>query len=159
MGRVYAVDFNELAVTAAQDLFEIKAPSSKVLRILQICVTQRTEIGDAQAEQLHFSVSRASGSYTSGSGGSAPTPRPLRAGDAAATFTAETGNTTRAAAGSGSLVRLLTRSEHVGSGLDLIFTPECVPEIGVSEALVVGLETAPADSITLAGYILVEELG
>lgn len=159
MGRMYAIQFNSVAVTAAQDLFEVVTDDDKVVILHEISVTQESDAGDAESEMIPFSLSRASGTYTSGSGGSTPTEQPLDAGDAAGSMTCEANNTTRASAGTGTLTKLWERAENVLAGFHYLPTPECRPVISGGAAFIVGLENAPADSLTMNGYMIVEEIG
>ena len=158
MGRIYTVTFSGLAVTTAIDFFEIIGASNKIVKIKRIKVAQSTEAGDAQSEQLRGCVKRMTGAYTSGSGGSAATPRPLDPGDAAATFTAETGNTSRATGGT-SVVLFEDSFNVLGPGFEFVATPEEEIVLAASSAIVIGLETAPADSVTFNGTVVVEEIG
>lgn len=158
MGRKYVVQFAAVAATVAQDLFEIKCASTKPLILHEIRITQDSDAGDSQSEQLRFTIKRFSGSYTSGSGGSTPSPVALVSGDASASFTCEANNTTRAAAGSGSLTTLLTTADNVHNGWHYLPTPECQMVAAAAEGFVVGLESTPADSLTFDGYAIVEEL-
>lgn len=157
MGRMYSVVISAASVSAAVDAFEITGAASKVLRIHEIKISQSSDAGDAQSEQIRVTAKRFTGAYTSGSGGSAPTPRPFNPSDAAAAFTAETGNTTQATGGTS--VTLLEDSFNVlGPGWHYLPTPESRIEIAASSALVVSI-TAPADALTVNGYAIVEEIG
>lgn len=157
MGRKYIVPIDAVSVSAIQDLFELTGASNKTLVIHEIKAGQSSDAGDAQSEQLKVTFKRFTGAYTSGSGGSAPTPRPLDPGDAAATFTAEINNTTQATGGTS--VTLHADSFNViGPGFHYLPIPEARIVIGPSSALVVSI-TAPADAITLNGYAIVEEVG
>lgn len=161
MGRMYVVQFSAVAVTAAQDLFELKATAAKGLILHECKITQDSDAGDAQSEQLRFTLKRAAGTYTSGSGGSAPAFEKVHSGDAAAAVTAEANNTTRAAAGTGTLTTLFPDGENIHNGWHHQPTPECRFDAlaGTSpEALIVGLESVPADSLTMNGYAIVEEV-
>lgn len=157
MGRKYVVRFSAVAVTAAQDLFEIKGSSTKPIRLLYAEVSQYTDEGDAQAELLAVSVSRYAGSYTSGSGGSTSTPEPLDEDDTAASFSCEINNTTRAAAGSGSLTKMKPSSWNVMAPWVYFPTPEQLAKAKATSGFIIGLDEAPADSITCQGYAIVEE--
>src|SRR5690242_16165892 len=95
--RVYTVTFQAVAITVSQDLFEITPADDKPVQFLGLFLAQNTDVGDAQDEILRWSVIR--GFTTSGSGGSAPTPRPTKRSDAAAGFAAEVNNTTKATTG------------------------------------------------------------
>lgn len=158
MGRIYRVPFNAVAVTAQQDLFEITAAAGKHCVIHEWNVSQATEVGDAQEEGLNLILKRGSSGTTSGSGGTAPTPVVQGTSNTAAGFTAEVNNTTKMSGGTITLeephnwnVRI-TPYRH-------IYTPETRPEIAPGERKTLELATTPADSITLSGYMIVEEMG
>ena len=51
MGIMYSVEFNEVAVTAVQDLFQIEAVTVPIV-IHECTISQRTDVGDAEAEAL-----------------------------------------------------------------------------------------------------------
>ena len=156
MGRMYAVTFENVAVTAAQDFFELTPADDKPLIVHMVSLSQSSDVGDAAEEMLRVKLIR--GHATSGSGGSAPTPVPLAASGAAAGFTAEVNNTTIAS--TGTAVDLHAEAFNIRSGLLYLPTPECRP--GVSQAgttLVVRLMAAPADSLSMSGTIIVEEMG
>lgn len=154
--RIYTVSFNAVAVTAAQDFFEISPADDKPVEIIGLFLSQYSDAGDAQDELLSWSVVR--GHTTSGSGGSAPTPRPVNPSDTAAGFTAEVNNTTIASAGTG--VTLHADSFNVRAGLPLWLPETC--EWGASQAnttIAVRLLAAPTDSLTMNGTLYVREHG
>lgn len=159
MGRMVIVQFAAVAATAAQDLFEIKASSTQPLILHEVRITQYSDVGDAASEALSFTVKRFAGSYTSGSGGSSPTPALLDSADSATGVTCEANNTSRAAVGTGSLTTLLTTADNIAPGWHFLPTPECRPKCKPAEGFIIGLETAPADSLTINGYAIVEEIG
>ncbi len=158
MGRLYSIMFDQVAVTAAQDLFEVLAPADAVMVVHALVITQSSDAGDAQSEQLHVTLKRVTGAPTSGSGGSSAVPQPLEQGDAAAGITAEVNNTTRLTGGSSTTI-LWPESWNVMAGMSFVPTPEMRPVISPSTRLVVGLETTPADSVTMNGVLIVEEIG
>lgn len=155
MSRVYTVSFNAVAVTAQQDLFEINAAAAKNCRILALFLSQSTEVGDAAEEGLNITIK--SGATTSGSGGSAPTPVPNNVTDAAAGFTAEVNNTTKATAGT--IVTHHPDNWNVRAPYVYIPTPQMQIELTGSRRLTVELGTTPADSITMSGCLYIEEFG
>lgn len=152
--RFYAVTFENVAVTAAQDFFELGAADDKPVRLAALYLSQSTEVGDAAEEMLRVKIIR--GHATSGSGGSAATPVPLRPGDAAAGFSAEVNNTTIASAGTA--VDLHAETFNVRSGLAYVPPPDQRPQAIQGGLLVVRLMAAPADSVTMSGTAIVEEL-
>lgn len=155
MGRVYTVSFTSVAVTAQQDFFEIVAAAGRPFRVLSLSLSQSTEVGDAAEEAL--SVIIKSGQSTSGSGGSAPTPVPTNATDAAAGFTAETNNTTKAS--TGTIVTHYPENWNIRQPFNLIFPDRMQLEIAGGRRMTVELATTPADSITISGSMAIEELG
>ena len=156
MGNIYVATFAAVAVTAAQDVFEITAPSNSRVAIREIRIGQYSDAGDSQAEMLSVTVIR--GHSTSGSGGTSPTPVPImgHAGVAASTTSVEANNTTIAS--SGTPVTLCADSFNVMAGWRYYPVPDERPIITNSGILVVRI-TAPADSLTLSGTIVFEEVG
>jgi hypothetical protein len=154
MGMMYAATFGAVAVTAAQDVFEIAAPSDKCVVIHEIVVEQSSDAGDAQAELLRIQAIR--GFTTSGSGGSPVTPAPLENGNAAAGSSVETNNTTVATIGT--TATLFDRAFNVQIGFFWQPTPECRIVLSPSQRLVVRIP-APADSLTVHGTMIFEEIG
>ncbi len=155
MGRVYAATFEAVAVTAQVDFFEITPADDKPVVIHEIRLAQSSDVGDAAEEMLRVKLIR--GHATSGSGGSAPTPVPLNEGDAAAGAAVETNNTTIAS--TGTAVDLLADAFNIRAGWLYVPTPECRPRCGQgASTIVLRLMAAPADSLTMSGTIVFEEL-
>lgn len=158
MGRIYSVPFSAVGISAAVDLFEVLAAAGKPFILHSIVIGQASDYGDAAAEGLSILIKRATGSYTSGSGGSTVTPA-KNTNDAAAGPTAETNNTTQASAGSGALTTIHADGFNVQSGWQFLPTPE--ERAGLmflpTEACIVSI-TAPADSLTTSGTLKFEEL-
>jgi len=155
MGRIYTAQFNAVAVTAQQDFFEINVPSDACVIIHDICLTQVSEIGDAQEEGL--AVLFKSGQTTSGSGGTTPTAVPKELGDVAYGGTVEANNTTKATAGT--IVTRHAWNWNIRIPFEKVFTPETRPVLSPGVRATLELATTPADSITVSGYVTFEELG
>lgn len=155
MSRCYSVSFAAVAVTAQQDFFELVAAAGKPLRILGYELSQSSDVGDAAEEGL--SVLLKSGSTTSGSGGSTPTPTPNNVTDTAAGFTAEANNTTKASAGT--IVTHHATNWNVRQALLVMYPEKLQPEIAGGRRATLELGTTPADSLTCSGTIWVEEFG
>lgn len=156
MGRMYSVEFENVAVSVAQDLFEITPADDKPCIVHGIYISQSSDVGDAEEEMLRVRIIR--GHATSGSGGSAPTPRPLNPTDPAAGFTAEANNTTIASAGTA--VNLHSEAFNIRTGWQYIPTPEMRPEVTQGQTtLVVRLLAAPTDALSMSGTLYIEELG
>lgn len=155
MSRFYWVDLTPTAVTVAADLVELTPADDVPIRIAGFNLAQTTDTGDAAEEIISLVWIR--GHATSGSGGSAPTPRPCSHSDTAASFTAETFNTTQASTGTG--VNLARHGWNVRVPIERPYTPEEM--VSCSQAnttIVLRMAAAPADSLTISGSILVEEL-
>lgn len=152
MGRMYSAAFEQVAVSAAQDLFEINAPADAVVIVHGFTISQSSDAGDAASEQLPILVHRGS---TSGSDGSAPTPAPMEVGDAAFGGTVEANNTSQSTEGT----ILHAESFNVMAGLAVWWTPETRPVISPSGRLIIELQSAPDDELTMDGTVYIEELG
>jgi hypothetical protein len=164
MGRPYTgqVSAVTLPATNAFDVFELTAPSDACLVIHSIFVGQAgtADYGDAEAEGLTVQLKRASGSFTSGSGGTTPTPAPHSFGDAATGATLEASNTTIAAVGTGALTVLRSETFNVQAGWYYTPTPEERIVLSPGQALVVSIPVGPADAFSaLAASITFEEQG
>jgi hypothetical protein len=153
-GRIYTVVFSAVAVSAAQDLFEITPADDKPVEIVGIELGQSSDAGDAADELLQISIIR--GFTASGSGGSAPTPAPLSPADGAAGFTAEVNNTT--VANTGTSVTLHTGCWNVRAGYINWFPEGVRPAASQANTTIVVRTTAPADALTMSGTLYVREL-
>ena len=154
MGRLYTAQFSAVAVSAAQDLFEIVAPSDAIVKIHNIRLGQTSDVGDAAEEILLIKLN--SGATTSGSGGGSYTPVPIELGDAAFGGTCEINNTTQAA--DGTIVTHHAWPWNVRGPFEIIFEPETRPVISPSRRCVLTIP-APADALTMMGTITFEEIG
>jgi len=156
MSRLYSASFEAVAVSAAQDFFEVVAPSDAVVVIHRILITQDTS---EVSEQAVCRLIRGEGSVTSGSGGSSPTVNPTSKGDPAFGGTVEANNTTRMVVGSGALKVMHREGWNFLSGFDYRPTPEERIYISPGDRITVELPTAPSGSTTMSGTILFEEIG
>ena len=154
MPRIYRAVAAHTSQTAQIDLFELNVHSTKVVKLLEVHLSQSSEVKDAEEEMLVVHVK--SGATTSGNGG-AVTPVPAAKGDPAYSGTVETHATTKATAGT--IVTHLSVAWNVRVPLDIIFTPETVIELPPSERLTVEIGTTPADAVVIGGYIVFTELG
>ncbi len=153
----YSATFSAIAVTAAQDVFEIVAGASTRVRFDGLILGQYSDAGDAADELLSVQLIR--GYTTSGSGGAAVTPTNLFApSDATAVSTVERNNTTVAQDGTGAI--LLADVWHVLDRYS-VMSDEDLPEhiiLEPSQRLVVRI-TAPADALTCNGTLFFSEIG
>lgn len=160
MGRLYTATFKNIAVTAAQDLFEIAAPADAVVYVHEFGLFQTTELGDIAEEQLLLTTNRGVGTVTSGSGGGTITPHPIHDGDPAFGGVVERNNTTIMAVGTGAIdTDCEVFAWNVRVPFQRIYTPELRPVISPNNRWALELESVPADSITMSGYVIFEEIG
>lgn len=152
MGRVYSASFSEVAVTAAQDLFEVVAPADASVIIHAVTITQSSDAGDAQAEMLPILIHRGT---ATGSGGSTVTPSPLQVGDTAFGGTVEANNTAQSVEGT----FLHAEDFNVQIGFYFLPPPEDRPVVSPSALFIVELKSAPSDSLTMSGTVVFEEIG
>lgn len=161
---IFTATLSAVAVTLAQDVFEITAPADSVVLIHDIKMGQYTDFGDAAAEILSVQVIR--GFTVSGSGGASATPTNLEPWSRTAGSAVETNNTTVANTGTGAVIVSDTFNVAAGWSLrDSLSLPtggELQYRNGIwlnaSERLVVRI-TAPADSITMNATMVFEETG
>lgn len=156
MSGKYTVVFSGVAVTAQQDLIAIVAGSSRTLKVLGYGLSQSTEVGDTQEEGLSILVK--SGATSAGSGGNSYTPVPLDAANGVASaFTSRINDTTIASGGT--IVTHYPYNWNVRGPFDIILPEPMQIILTAGRRLVMGLATTPADSITMSGYMIVEEIG
>ena len=154
-GRMYSVEFSKVAVSADQDWFELTPADDKPIAIHAVYLSQSTDVGDAAEEILDFKISR--GKTSSGSGGSSSTPAVLNPLDTAAGATCEVNNDT--VADTGTIVDLHSGSFNIRTGLQLVFPPELRPiTTEANTTITVTLLLDPADSLTMSGTVVFEEL-
>ncbi len=96
MGRIYSATFEEVAVTTIQDLFELVAPADAAVVIHGLIISQSSDAGDTESEQLHVLIHRGT---ATGSGGTSVTASPMSVGDVAFGGTVEANNTTQSVEG------------------------------------------------------------
>lgn len=148
-GAPFTAVFSAIAVSAAQDLFEIAAPLTHRVAITELRLGQYTDFGDAAAEILSLLIIR---NYTTtGSGGAAVTPQPLVPSEAVASSTVARNNTTVATDGT----PLILVADAWNIAQPYRWDGRII--IPASTRLVVRT-TAPADAITTNGSLFFEEL-
>lgn len=158
MSRMYTAVFEAVAVTAAQDFFEVNPASNKPCRFVGLFLSQSSDTGDSAEEILRITITRVPATFTSGSGGSSYTPRLVDATGAAAGAAVEINNTTVATT-SGTLENLMAYQFNIRTGLELWLPPEQQFMFVNGAGGVVRLAAAPADSLTMSGTLWFEELG
>lgn len=151
---VFIVPFTGIAVTQAQDAFEILTGSTYRVAIREIRLAQYSDMGAAQSELVGVTILR--GHTSPGSGGSAVTPINTSpwTGITAET-TAARNNDTPASGGSPSL--LLADSWNVMAGWYYNWEKDERILVDRNQRLVVRI-TAPSDELTMNGTLVFEEL-
>ena len=156
MGRRYVAVLDALPVSAECDLFYIEAPSTAVVVLHEVVVTQ--DLSET-SEQLPLGIYRTA--TDDSTNGTAITPRPLEAGDTA--FSGVVKKNFTGAALAAETIPLYRQSQNVLGGWHILFTPETRPVISPSgtnnQRMVIKLETAPTAQLTMSGYIVIEEIG
>ncbi len=155
MSRIYEVVFDNVTVSAVQDLAQINGASGKMVRILRRWVNS-TDVPVATQQQLGLRERFLPATVTNGNG-TLTTPSKTDPGIAAASFTAYVNSTTKAAT-SGTAVLLGAYGAHIFNGFDE--EPDVFFPVGPGQAYVFELEVTPtAGPIHLSGGVTVEELG
>lgn len=156
-GPIFSATFQNIAVTAAQDLFQLLTSSTTRIAIVEIDIGQFSDAGDAQDELLSLDLVR--GNTADGSGGSAVTPVNLKPWSRTSPVTVARNNTT-AASGGGAIVHSTSfnvrqgwywKPEHNQMFDDRFF-------VEVSQRFCVRI-SAPTDSLSMQGTIKWQELG
>lgn len=154
-GRVYSAVASASAQTAQVDFFEITSASTKIVQLLELHLSQLTDVKDAEEEMLLVHIK--SGQTVSGSGGATPTPVPRQLGDAAFAGVVDSMNTTKA--NTGTIVTHESHHWNIRIPFMRIWVPDTYIILPPSGRLTVELATTPADSITFGGTILFNEVG
>jgi hypothetical protein len=142
-----------LAFTTATDIFHLTAVADAPLSFHMLELGQHTDLGDAAEEVLRIGVYRA---VTGGSGGTALTEVAYSRSDNPVTGTAVLANNTTAST-AGTLIQIITWNIRIPT--QWVWTPEMRPrcDAGV-DPFSFRLLAAPADSITVSGTVVWEEL-
>jgi hypothetical protein len=160
MGRVYTISYTGTITNAGgdSDLLELLPADDKPVKLRGLLLSQVSEVGDAAEEGLRISLVRFPATVTSGSGGSAVTPKPMDSADAAAGVAAECNNTTVATtSGTADTLAEIGWNER-NSPYEMWFPDErFAPKAKQGEALLVRLQTTPADDFTGCFTFWVEE--
>lgn len=160
MGRIIHFETGYQTVSAAQDLLELLLATGQCAVVHSVKVHQYSDALASEAELLPIKVKRATGSYTSGSGGGSATVVKNQSTSSAHGLTGiERNNTTQASAGSGTLevIPSLSGVFNVLAGeYEVTSTPELRLPLAPSEALIVSMDVAPQDALTLNCSVTLE---
>jgi len=160
MGRMYTATINAVSVSTIAELFAIMAPADSVVVVHEICITQDSS---ETSEQLPLHIFRTATDQSAK--GSAITPAPLNAGDAAFGGTVRSNILTGATFATVTTL-LMRQAQNILNGWHILPRPESriVLSPGVSATttganLVIKLDTAPTAALTISGYVVLEEIG
>ena len=157
MGRIYQVTFEEVSVTAAQDLVQITIGTKKVCLIHRVwlgCVDVTLPTGQDCNLRCRYLPSV----VTVGSGGTVNiTPSKRNQGDAACSSTTCATNNTTQATTNGTAVVIDRDGCYLFQGFNKRF--EHPPDIPEGAAFVFELLDAPSGTVKLSGGCEFEELG
>jgi hypothetical protein len=162
MGRIYAITYNGTITNAGgnSDLVSIQPADDKPVRLRGIVLSQTSEVGDAAEENLRITVHRMGATFTVGSGGSAASAAASQedSGDTWG-FTARCNDTAVATtSGTDQIVSDLGWNER-NTPFDFWYPDErFAPKAKQGEAIVVRMESTPADDFTGSFTFFVEEL-
>jgi hypothetical protein len=154
MARVYTVSMDNVAVSAAQDLFTLLCSSTVPIEIHSVNLDQKT-LTAWEAKDITFKRVPAAVSVT---GGTATTPRAMTPNDSAAAVSATINNTTLATS-SGTVVTLLATEFNFLNGF--YWSPAGQDDriiIAPSQAFCVRLGTAPSGAMNVSGSVTFAEL-
>jgi hypothetical protein len=152
MARRFVVQGNYGSVSAAQDVLRITAPTNGLMRLIECHVAQDA---DETSEMLPFALYRASDNGT----GTAANVQNLEyntqdslgaIGGFSAVYNLS-GATTKSPAAA-----ILRESVNILSGFHFVPVPEARPIASGNNRLVVRLETAPTNTLSLSVYAVVE---
>jgi len=150
---MYTTEVSAIAVTAAQDFFEINAPADSAVILHSCFIGQTSDVGDAAAEILGVQISRTTNGVA-GSGGTVVTARPHAVGDSAFGGTTECNNTTQTT----TTTEIVSEAFNIQAGWFYQPAPDERIVISPSTTLVIEI-TAPTDSLTMHGRVTFEEIG
>lgn len=160
MPRTYTCSYNGTLTNAGgnSDLLEATPADDKPIRLNRFVLGNSSELGDTAEEGLRVTVQMFPATVTSGSGGTATTPRPYDSVDAAAGFSAEMNNTTVATTSS----TAVTLADFIWnirmSPCEFVWPdPAKRPVVRGGEVLIVRMESTPADDITASLWFELDE--
>jgi hypothetical protein len=156
-GRMFVATFEDVAVTAIQDLFYLKASATVPVWVHQVVLSQRTltawEAKPVRIRYVPATVTQSTGTAVTPSGVDV-------GGKAAAAASTVVANATTLATSSGTIIDLYAEQWAFLNGLIWI-PPDPQDRIFIKpgDAIVVRLEVAPSGSMNVSGTLQFEEVG
>jgi hypothetical protein len=160
MGRIYAVPFSGTIASAGGnvDLWNFEPADDKPILLRGFELGQSSEVGDTAEEGLGITISRFTGAYTIGSGGAAVDENPMDGELAAAGFTSRTNDTTPTTGGTETILGKTAWNNRASPCEKWYPSSEFCPRAKQAQAIVIRLDTTPADDFTFSGTAYIEEL-
>jgi len=163
MPRLYSVPIDNVTLSATSDLAQLNPASNKPIRFAGLFLWQTTDVGDAQEEWLRFTVIRRTGTTSNGTGGTSVTPQPIGATGQSAGFTVNR-SIASASQGSGTDTVVMPLAMNIRAGIELLLPPELRPDFihgdtTLEAGMIIRVPVAPNSSISLSGFIAIEEEG
>lgn len=156
MPRIYCVGFENITIAAAQDLVSCKGSTGKICRLLSAWFGPcNTTLQTAQ--HLRLNIKLATATITLGSGGAAGVASPNDMGDAAASFTSRTNDTTPATT-SGAFTTRYPIGIHNYAGYYRNFLGKG-PIFGLNQGIVFELLSTVSGTCVFSGGLEIEEMG
>jgi hypothetical protein len=156
MSGIYTVPFSFTGADGTIDLCAMVAHATKQCVLLGFELGQSSDVGDAAEEIIQIKIR--SGQTVVGSGGSAVTPTPNDpVGASASGFTARQADTTQA--GTGTIVDHYVYNWNIRQSLSVILPEQWQIIFGAGRRLTIEGVSLPADSLTITGYAVVQEIG
>lgn len=152
--RTYTVGFQNVSVSAIQDLVAVYSGASGAFEIHDFTLGQTTQ---TTVGNLRLRGRRLPATVTAGAGGSAGTVNKTRSGDAAATVTARVNDTTQATT-SGTAADVVDDVYNPVNGYQFLPPPEDRPACNPSEAWSWSLDQAPGSAQTTNAKMTLAEL-
>lgn len=150
MARMYSVSFTDVAVSLAQDLFQIEAVTNNV--VLHACyISQNSDVGDAAAENLTIRIRRVTDALTN-----VTAEAQLDLGDAAALADLNVNDTTPLVTGAATIH---PECWNISQSWIWLPPPELRIVMQVADVVTVNLVSAPADALTCSGVLYFSESG
>lgn len=156
MSRVYSTCFDNVSISALQDVFSLKAGAANGIEIHQIDLSAGGVTAPAEI-RLRLKVIPAT--VTQGTGGSSPTVNPVDDGDTKASVsTVHANDVTTQATSSGTIKVLEAHQWNVLMPWQHLPPPEDRIIIQAGEAFVLDFPTAPGSATNVSGTIKWREL-
>ena len=146
---MYSFSFDNVAVTAVQDLFQIEANGTPAI-IHGVYVSQSTDVGDSEEELLRIRIRKSITDAVTDDVNATQADDRTRA-EAANLAVNETTQITTGAE------NYHVENWNIRQTFIYLPTPEMRPTLEDGEALTVDLADAPADSITCSGTLYFEQ--